>query len=133
MYSLVFTPCYALGQFPFVEGLFPVSVPQMNLRVNLFISLTCEPPISMESTFTSCSLSDLQNFLKVRNVPFTGLRKPEVIDLCQAAQEIGIAIDPDGLLEDREEVISNKLQKEDGFLKMVYVSFLQVFFFPQCM
>ena len=45
------------------------------------------------------------------------LIKLEILDVCQAAQEIGIAIDADGLLEDRAVVKSNNLQIEDSFLQ----------------
>ena len=31
------------------------------------------------------------------------------MELCEAAEELGIDIDPDGLVEDREEIISSKL------------------------
>ena len=70
----------------------------------------------MDVTFSSRSVQELQNFLKVRGVIITGLRKLDLVHLCEAAHEVNIEIDPDGFLEDREEVIGKKLQTEHGSL-----------------
>ena len=37
------------------------------------------------------------------------LTKAPLIELCKAAAAIGLSIDPDGLTEDREEVIKDKV------------------------
>ena len=39
------------------------------------------------------------------------LQESELISLCQAAQEIGVDVDPNGLKEDKEEIIASKLIK----------------------
>ena len=64
----------------------------------------------MDVTFSSHSGQELQNFLKFRGVLITWQRKLDLVRLYQAAQEISIEIDLDGFLEDREEVIGEKLQ-----------------------
>ena len=43
-------------------------------------------------------------------VLLTGQRKPDFVRLCQATHDINIQIYPGGFLEDREEVIGEKLQ-----------------------
>ena len=47
--------------------------------------------------------------MKARGVVTTGLRKPELDELCQIAREIDLEVDPDGLVEDRGEIIAEKL------------------------
>ena len=64
----------------------------------------------MDVTFSSHSDQELQNFLKFRGFLITWQRKLDLVRLYQAAHEISIEIDPDGVLEDREEVIGEKLQ-----------------------
>ena len=64
----------------------------------------------MDVTFSSCSVQELHNFLKLRGVLITGLRKLDLVRLCQAAHNISIEIDPDGFLEDKEEFIGEKLK-----------------------
>ena len=39
----------------------------------------------MDVTFSSRSVQELQNFLKVRGVIITGLRKLDLVHLCEAA------------------------------------------------
>ena len=46
----------------------------------------------------------------MKAVLLTGQRKLDLVRLCQATHEINIEIDPGGFLEDREEVIGEKLQ-----------------------
>ena len=61
------------------------------------------------------TLSGPQQFLKSRGVPYSGVKKATLEHLAELAAEINIEIDPDGLLEDREEVLRNKLNLlEDG-------------------
>ena len=64
----------------------------------------------MDVTFSSRLGQALQNFLKFRGVLITWQRKLDLMRLYQTADEISIEIDPDGFLEDREEVIGEKLQ-----------------------
>ena len=81
----------------------------------------------MDVTFSSRSVQELQNFLKLRGVLITGQRKLDLVRLCQAAQEISIEIDPDGFLEEREEVIGGKhatvLTVIDIFLHSSFLKF----------
>ena len=41
------------------------------------------------------------------------IRKRELLKICQAAERLGIEVDPDGILEDREEVLRDKLLTPD--------------------
>ena len=66
------------------------------------------------SLFKHKSVKQLQSFLKDHGVTFADLRKPTLIELCDCAVEIGLEIDPDGLVEDREEVITSKLVTPDN-------------------
>ena len=65
------------------------------------------------NNFTTKSMKELQRYLKDKEVVFSDIRKPELIDLCQQAEKLGIEVDPDGLLEDREEVLRVKLTTRD--------------------
>ena len=60
--------------------------------------------------FKGKTVKCLQNYLKERGVTYSGLRKASLEQLCIQAKELGIEIDPDGLVENREEIISHKLQ-----------------------
>lgn len=60
-------------------------------------------------SFNNYSVKDLQNYLKSRGVSFSGKTKPELLELCQLANTVGIDIDPDGLIEDRTEILKEKL------------------------
>ncbi|XP_070186554.1 uncharacterized protein [Littorina saxatilis] len=51
-------------------------------------------------------VSDLQKYLRDRGVCFGTSKKHE---LCRLAKEVGLQTDPDGYIEDREEVIGSKL------------------------
>jgi hypothetical protein len=78
--------------------------------------------------------SDLQQFLKARGVPFSNLRKCELEELCKKAMAIGLAIDPEGRVEDREEIFSEKLA--DGPIRLInpgmdsHMGILTSAFFP---
>ena len=61
------------------------------------------------------TLSGLQQFLKARGISYSGLNKATAEHYAELAAEINIEVDPDGLLEDRQEVLRNKLNLlEDG-------------------
>ena len=62
------------------------------------------------------SVKELQVHLKAHGVTISKLTKAPLIELCKAAKEIGLCIDPDGLTEDREEVINDKVTIDWGQL-----------------
>ena len=68
----------------------------------------------MANKFDSNSVKELQTFLKDRGVIFSNQKKIELIELCLAADELGLDIDPDGLIEDREEILRDKLLLHSG-------------------
>ena len=55
------------------------------------------------------SVKQLQQILRDREVSFANHNKAVLVDLCQAALELNTPLDPDGIFEDRESVISSKL------------------------
>ena len=55
--------------------------------------------------FSCSNVSFLQKFLRDRGVSVSNQRKGELVALCQAADRIGIEVDPDGLLEGRSSVV----------------------------
>ena len=57
------------------------------------------------ASWTSKSVKELQSFLRNRGVAFSSYLKAGLVELCEVAEELGIDIDPDGLVEDREEII----------------------------
>ncbi|XP_060566333.1 uncharacterized protein LOC132725255 [Ruditapes philippinarum] len=59
--------------------------------------------------FKSNSVTDLQKYLRQRGVTYANTRKAELVDLCRYAAELNIEVDPDGLVEDRSEVLDAKL------------------------
>ncbi len=63
--------------------------------------------------FSGKKVSELQQFLKDRGVS-ANFKKASLIELCQEAYNLNIEVDPDGLLEDRQEILSTKLIKNDG-------------------
>ena len=66
--------------------------------------------------FSTKSVKTLQAYLKERAVVTAGYLKAGLVELCAAAHELGIEIDPDGLVEDRHEVIQDKLKTDFGEL-----------------
>ena len=62
------------------------------------------------------TVSALQKFLKDRDVPCANERKAALEDLVIACQSLNLPVDPDGLLEDRSEVMLEKLRFEGGEL-----------------
>ena len=47
----------------------------------------------------------MQRYVKDTGVIFSDKRKPALVELCNYAAEVGVEIDPDGLVEDRADVI----------------------------
>ena len=68
--------------------------------------------------FSKKSVKALQAYLKERAVVTAGYLKAGLVELCAAAHELGIEIDPDGLVEDRHEVIQDKLKTNFGELML---------------
>jgi hypothetical protein len=62
-----------------------------------------------DANFNRKSVKELQNYLKERGVTFSDLRKTELVEICEAADRLGIDVDPDGLLEDREDILRETL------------------------
>ncbi|RUS91124.1 hypothetical protein EGW08_001149, partial [Elysia chlorotica] len=55
------------------------------------------------------TVSELQEHLKARGIVTSGMKRGELSDLCARAREFDVLVDPDGLTEDRHEVLSSKL------------------------
>ena len=55
------------------------------------------------------SVKELESYLKERGVSVSGTRKAGLVQLCDSAHELKIEVDPDGLVEDRADVIKDKL------------------------
>ena len=71
-----------------------------------------EPSISVAIPKTT---KEIQQFLSDRGVPYSNIRKAGLQQLVQAALEHNIELDPDGVKEDRQKVLDQKLQLlEDG-------------------
>ena len=68
----------------------------------------------MANKLKKLKVTDLQNILRERGVSYDKFKKASLVELCTAALELNIEVDPDGLLEDRDHVISSKLKKEKG-------------------
>ncbi len=69
----------------------------------------------MANNLKKLKVTELQQILKDRGVSLAeNPRKASLVELCEAALKLNIEVDPDGLLEDREHVISSKLMKENG-------------------
>ena len=64
--------------------------------------------------FQSQTVPQPQQFLEICGIITNGLRKPTLVSLCQSAVTPGTDIDPDGLLENVEEVLAAKLDTGDG-------------------
>ena len=70
----------------------------------------------MAQTWGAKSVKELEGYLKERGVGVSGSKKATLIELCIAACELQIEVDPDGLVEDRAEVINNKLTLDGQLL-----------------
>lgn len=55
------------------------------------------------------NVAELQEYLRLRGVVISGFRKQELVDLCCEAEQLGIDIDPDGILEIKSETVTSKL------------------------
>ena len=55
------------------------------------------------------TVSELQKFLRDRGVTFANTKKYELLELCTLAEEVGLQVDPDNFIEDRDEIIGAKL------------------------
>jgi hypothetical protein len=53
----------------------------------------------MATNFFSNSVKVLQQYLSAKGVIIANQRKLDLVRLCEAAEAIGIEVDPDGLLE----------------------------------
>ena len=60
--------------------------------------------------FWSKDVKSLQAYLRARNVTIAHQNKTSLVDLCEGARLLNIEEDPDGLIENREEVINKKLE-----------------------
>ncbi|KAH3833082.1 hypothetical protein DPMN_106383 [Dreissena polymorpha] len=65
------------------------------------------------SEFSSFTVAELNIYLKDRGISLSGNRKAELVQLCVTAKELQIAVDPDGLSENKAQVISQKLLTGD--------------------
>ena len=64
--------------------------------------------------FHTRSVKDLQHFLKERGMIFSDQNKVDLVELCENCIKLNIEVHPDGLLEDRDEVLKDKLHLPDG-------------------
>ena len=62
------------------------------------------------------TVKELQKMLGERGVCTSNMRRAELQDLVKLAIDMNIEIDPDGVMEDREEVINQKLTIENGMI-----------------
>ena len=69
-----------------------------------------------DANFERKSVKELQNYLKERGVIFFDLRKTELVEICETADRLGIDVVPDGLLEDREDILREKLLIPEGLM-----------------
>ena len=64
------------------------------------------------------SVKEQQKYLRDRGVVTAQYLKAGLLELCIAAEQLGIEVDPDGLIEDRHEIVSSKLRVEGGELEI---------------
>lgn len=67
----------------------------------------------MDQNFNILKVKELQDFLKARGVITANSRKYELVKLCEAAVEINLETDPDGL-QVESNWINEKLKTIDG-------------------
>ena len=65
-------------------------------------------------TFDSKALREIQNFLKLRGIIFSNTKKADLIELCDIAASLNIEVDPDGMVEDRSDILKQKLTTDTG-------------------
>ena len=68
----------------------------------------------MVSDFQSHSVKQLQDFLKDRGIIFSNQKKCDLIHLCSAEVDLGVQVDHDGLIEDMDEILTEKLSLPSG-------------------
>ncbi len=66
------------------------------------VCINCVVKITKISVFKKKSVKQLKLFLKERGITYQNLKKASIFELCEAAVYVGVEIDPDGLVEDRE-------------------------------
>ena len=69
-----------------------------------------------DANFNRSSVKELQKYLKVRSATFSDLWKAELVEIWEAADRLGIDVDPDGLLEDMEDILREKLLIPEGLM-----------------
>ena len=75
-----------------------------------FGAMRVTPPNGRTSmAMSGQKVADLQAFLKSRGVVVSGQRKLELSESCAIARDIDLEFDPDGLVEDRAEIIAHKV------------------------
>ena len=62
------------------------------------------------------TVKQLQQILRDREVAIAQQNKAVLVDLCQAALELNLPFDPDGIIEDRQTVISAKLTTHNNIV-----------------
>jgi len=60
------------------------------------------------------TVKELECFLIARGVSVGGQKKASLIELCKSAHQLGIEIDPDGMTEDIQGVVKDKLRIDDN-------------------
>lgn len=69
-----------------------------------------------DANFNRKSVKELQKYLKEKGVTFSDLQKAELVEICEAADRLGIDVDPDGLLEDREYILRENILIPEGLM-----------------
>ena len=69
----------------------------------------------------ACTVKELQSFLIERGVVVGGQMKLELAQLCEIAREINLQVDPDGLIEDRNDVIDEKIQDGEPLCRIPHL------------
>ena len=64
------------------------------------------------------SVKEQHKYLRDTGVVTARYLKSGLLELCIAAEQLGIEVDPDGLIEDRHEIVSSKLRVEGGELEI---------------
>ena len=74
--------------------------------------VACDSNIMEKNDYKS--LREFQNFLILRGVIFSNTKKADLIDLCDIAASLNIEVDPDGLVEDRSDILKQNLTNVTG-------------------
>ena len=70
----------------------------------------------MESSFLSLPVKELKTYLQDRGIVVGDKRRSELISLCEAANTLDLEKDPDGLKEDGQSAIGEKLKTTSGLV-----------------